>query len=243
METPGYIALARQGGLRREMDLIANNLANLNTPAYRGESMMFVDHLEDTEIGETGKMYFSRDVAVLRDLQEGPMEATGNPLDLAISGEGYFVVETPEGARYTRNGSFQLNQDNELVTHAGQPVLDDNGNAIEIPFDAQVIDVSSDGVVSTEAGEVAVLDLVSFENEQALLKRAGGLYDAGEEIVLDAEDAQISQGMLEGSNVESILEMVRMMSVAQSHGSAQQMGESEHERRLRAVRSLISSGS
>lgn len=243
METPGYIALARQGGLRREMDLIANNLANMNTPAYRGESMMFVDHLEDTQFGETGKMHFVRDVAVLRDLQEGPMQATGNPLDLAINGDGYFVVETEEGPRYTRNGSFQLNGDNEIVTHAGRNVLDDNGNAIAIPFDAEVIEISSDGTISTEAGEVAVLDLVTFEDRQALLKRGDSLYDAGEEIVLPADGASIAQGMLEGSNVEGIMEMVRMMSVMQSHGGAQELGESEHERRLRAVRTLVSSNS
>lgn len=171
------------------------------------------------------------------------MQATGNPLDLAISGTGYFVVETGEGARYTRNGSFQLNDENEIVTHAGLNVLDDNGNAIAIPFDAEVINISSDGVISTEAGEVAVLDIVTFDNEQALLKRAGGLYDAGEEIVLPADEARVAQGMLEGSNVEGIMEMVRMMTVMQSHGSAQEMGESEHERRLRAVRSLIPSNS
>lgn len=241
METPSYITLSSQAALRRQMDVVANNLANINTPAYRGENMMFVEYLTQTQRGETGALSFVQDIATYRDIQEGPMEATGNPLDIAISGPGYFVVETDDGPRYTRHGSFQLNDDNEIVTHAGHRVLDDNGNEIVIPDDAERIDVTADGVIATEIGEIARLDLVAFDDEQALEREANSLYDAGEAPVLPADEASVKQGMLEGSNVQGVVEMTRMIDVLRTYQGAQQMSESEHERRVRAIRTLIES--
>lgn len=239
METPSYITLSRQAALRRQMDVVANNLANMNTPAYRAENMMFVEYLQQTQRGETGALSFVQDIATFRDLSEGPMTATGNALDFAISGPGYFVVETDDGPRYTRHGSFRLNDDNEIVTHAGHPVLDQNGNAIEVPDNAERIDVTGDGIISTEVGEIAQFDLVAFDDDQALTKLADGLYDAEAAPVLPADDARVKQGMVEGSNVEGIVEMTRMIEVLREYQIAQQMSEGEHERRVRAVRTLV----
>jgi flagellar basal-body rod protein FlgF len=241
METTSYIALSRQGVLRREMDLVANNLANVNTPAFRGESMMFVEHLAETQRGETGRLSFVEDIAVVQDLSEGPMEQTGNALDAAIDGEGYFVVETDDGPRYTRNGSFKLSQDNELVTDAGYRVLDQNGNPIEIPDNAVSIEISEDGAIATENGQVATLDLVTFGNEQALRKQADGLFDAGDLPVLPADGAGVKQGMLEGSNVKGVVEMTRMIELVRSYQGAQKMVDGDHERQLRAIRTLVES--
>ncbi len=109
METTTLIALSRQGGLRRQLDVVANNIANMNTTGFKGERMMFVEHLVKSQ--ESGKLLgtklsFARDIATMLDVSEGPMETTGNPLDLAITGEGYFVIQTENGERYTRNGRF-----------------------------------------------------------------------------------------------------------------------------------------
>src|SRR3546814_7448337 len=125
MENAGYIALLRQMVLRREMDVIANNMANLNTPALTGQSMLFVAYLETTASGE--KMSFVQDISLVRNLTEGQMTSTVNPSDVDLSGDGYFEVETPVGPRYTRNGVFQLNADRQLVPPTGLPVLGAGG--------------------------------------------------------------------------------------------------------------------
>ncbi|MBK1697722.1 flagellar basal-body rod protein FlgF [Rhodovibrio salinarum] len=242
MESTNYIALSRQASLRRELDLVANNMANLNTPAYQGESMMFVEYLEDTQRGKTGEMSFVQDISTVRDLKEGPMKRTENPLDLAISGRGYFTIETDDGPRYTRNGAFQLNEEGQIVNKANQPVLDGNGNPIEVPDDAQSIEISEDGTIATEVGQIAQLEPVTFENEQLLMKRANGLFEAREEQVAEpAEGARIMQGTLESSNVEGVVEMTRLINLTRSYSSANKFSESEHERILRAVRTLVSS--
>jgi flagellar basal-body rod protein FlgF len=151
MENPGYIALSRQMVLRRQMDLLANNLANLTTPGYRGESMLFVEHLKPTQPRE--QVAFVQDLATVRDLRAGPMSHTGNPLDLAIKGEGYFAVETPEGERYTRAGGFTLDPDGQIVTVKGYPLLGKGGAPITVPPDSGAVTVARDGTVSSDQGE------------------------------------------------------------------------------------------
>src|SRR3546814_17636209 len=103
------------------MDVISNNMANLNTPAFKGQSMLFVEYLETTDSGE--KMSFVQDISLVRNLTEGQMTSTENPLDVALSGDGSFEVETPDGPRSTRNGVFQPNADRQLVTSTGLPAL------------------------------------------------------------------------------------------------------------------------
>lgn len=241
MESSSYIALSRQATLRREMSMVSQNLANLETPAYRGERMMFVEHLNQTQPGEAGELSFVQDIGTVRDLQEGPMTRTENPLDLAISGSAYFKVETEDGARYTRNGAFQLNEAGEIVNAAGSPVLDANGNPIAVPATAARIEIAGDGTISTEEGRIGRLQLVSFDNEQALKKRADGLYQAGEDQQeLPADESTVMQGMLEGSNVQGVTEMTRMIDLVRSYQSASKVGQDEHERMLRAIRTLVS---
>ena len=236
MENPGYIALSRQMALRTNMDIIAHNLANMNTPAFRGEGLMFSEYLDKVEGGE--KISMVQDLSILRDLRPGQMTTTQNPLDLAISGNGYFAIETEFGERYTRNGVFQLNGDGELVTSQGHIVQGDVGGAIVIPPDAGTITIAKDGTISTEDGQIGKLRLVSFENEQMLQRLANGLHDPMGEQPVDAEDAEIIQGMIEGSNVAGVVEMTKMMAVMRSYQSASRFAEQEHERQRRAIQDL-----
>lgn len=240
MENAGYIALSRQMTLRREMDVVANNMANINTPAFKGQAMLFVEYLETSDSGE--KMSFVQDIALVRNLTEGQMTSTSNPLDLAIAGEGYFEIETPTGPRYTRNGVFQLNAASELVTTSGARVLDGGGNAIVLPPNSSDVTITRDGTVSTDQGPAGQLRLVRFENEQALVKNADGLYDADGQDPLPAEDAEVHQGMIEGSNVQGIIELTRMIETVRSYSSAGKLVNDEHERLRRAIQSLGGSG-
>ena len=113
MENTSFIALSRQSALRRQMDVVANNVANMNTAGFKGERMMFVEHLVKSKGGEKilgDRLSYVRDISTMRDLSDGPLEKTGNPLDLAITGDGYFMVQTDVGNQYTRNGRFQLDE-------------------------------------------------------------------------------------------------------------------------------------
>ncbi|WP_340118625.1 flagellar basal-body rod protein FlgF [Pelagibius sp. 7325] len=236
MENAGYIALSRQMVLRREMDVIANNMANLNTPAYKGQSMLFVEYLETSDSGE--KMSFVQDISLVRNLTEGQMTTTENPLDLAIAGDGYFEVETPVGTRYTRNGVFQLNAAGELVTSSGQRVLGEGGNPVVLPPNSRDVTVTRDGTISTDLGPVGRLSIVRFENEQAMVKLADGLYDADGQDPLPNEDAEVMQGMIEGSNVQGIIELTKMIETVRHYTSTGKLVNDEHERLRRAIQSL-----
>ena len=232
METTSLIALSKQAAIRRSMSVIANNLANMNTTGYKGEKMMFVEHLVrspgGTKIGGD-KLAFVRDIATVRDLSEGDFKKTGNPLDLAIHGDGFFVIGTPGGERYTRNGNFQIGSDGQLVTRKGDPVLSDGGAPFFLsPGDSQ-IDIDSGGTLSTENGELGKISVVSFANRRDMRLIAEGLYSSRQQAT-PVEEANISQGMLEGSNVQPIVEMTRMIEVHRSYEGTKSFIQKEDER-------------
>ena len=236
MDNPGYVALSRQLTLGRQMEMIANNLANMNTTAYRGEQILFREFLAGSG-GEREAVSFVRDPGQLRDLSSGPMSSTGAALDLAIDGPGYFVIDTAQGPRYTRDGHFKLDAQGQVTTAAGDPVLADGGPLV-VPIDAKDIQVAGDGTVSTEQGELGRLDVVTFDNEQLLKRVKGNAYDAGEAIATAAVGSEVVQGMLEGSNVQGVGEMTRMIETLRGYQSAQRFAEQEHERQRRAIQSL-----
>lgn len=240
MESVSHITLSRQTALKRQMGVISNNIANMDTTGYRRQSMMFEEVLRDTQDGETGNLSFTQDVSTFYKLQQGPLEKTGNPLDLAINEDGYFTVQTEDGERYTRDGSFAVNNENQLVTKQDRAVLDTNGNPIEIPENAGKIEVAQDGTISTPEGEIAQLNIVDFENIQALDQRADSLYAPGDQEPQPVDQPEVHQGMLESSNVQGITQMTNMMDVVRSYNSAKEMMDNDHQRQLRAVRTLVS---
>jgi flagellar basal-body rod protein FlgF len=232
MENTSFVALSRQTTLRRQLDVIANNLANMNTTGFKGEKMMFVDHLVRSRGGEHilgDKVAYVRDIATVRDLTEGPMKATENPLDVAIHGDGYFVVETAEGDRYTRDGQFSLDDAGQLVTKSGDPVLSDNGQPFFFTTQDKNIEITADGVVRTENGELGRLQVVTFDDNLNLKEVSGGLYDT-DQVPQEVEIPHVVQHMVEGSNVEPIVEMTRMIDVHRSYNSVKKLIDAEDDR-------------
>lgn len=232
MENTSFVALSRQGVLRRQMDVVANNIANMNTTGYKGEKMMFIQHLVRSKGGEKifgDQIAYVRDVATMRDVTEGPMEQTGNPLDLAIVGEGFFVIGTGGGERYTRNGHFRLDEAGQLVSHLGDPVLSDGGEPFFFSTQDTEINIARDGTVSTENGDLGRLRVVRFENEQQMRVVSSGLY-ATEAKPEDMETADVVQGMLESSNVKPIIEITNMIEVQRAYASVQKFVDREDER-------------
>lgn len=223
--------------LRQQMDVVANNLANLNTSAFKGENMLFVEHLTKSDDGKL--LSFVQDLALVRNLEQGPISASGNPLDLAIRGEGYFTVDTQGGERYTRRGTFTLDDGGQIVTPEGYPLLAAGGTPIILPTDSGPVTIARDGTVSIDSGQLGRIELVAFEDEQFLTKTENGLYEAGDqdpELVINPD---IQQGMIEGSNVKGIVEITRLMETVRSYQSAAKLSEEEHERQRRAIEHLV----
>ena len=237
METTGYIALSHQMIMRREMDMVANNMANLNTTGFKSESLLFVEHLEKTPDGKT--LSFARDVATVRDLSPGELSVTNNPLDFAIDGEGYFQVSTPDGERFTRAGNFTLDDLGRIVTPAGDPLLSDAGAEIIIPLNDGDITVAEDGTLSTDSGQIAKVGVFGFENEQRLTKVEGQLFDPGEERPELLVDGKVEQGMIEGSNVKGVVEVTRMIDTARSYEMANRLVEDENRRIRQMIEGII----
>ena len=237
METTTLIALSRQGGLRRQMDIVANNIANMNTNGFKGERVMFVEHLVKSHGGQTllgGKLSFVRDIATLLDFSEGPVEETGNPLDLAITGKGFFVVQTEDGERYTRKGRFKLDDGGQLVNQNGEPLLSTGNSPFFLGPEDTEITISRDGTVATNNGDLGRIKLVDFENPQLLKRFADGLFSTAQ-TPRDVESPEIIQGMLEGSNVQPILEMAKMIEISRTYDSVRKFIDREDER----MRSMI----
>lgn len=246
METPTYIVLSRQLGLSRQMEVVANNLANTNTAGFKAEGMVFSEYLIKAE--KPVELSYVQDMASYRDLSEGTLRITGNDLDVAIQGKGYFVVQTLDGPRYTRNGSFQLNAAGEVVNHDGFQVMA-GGAPLIINGDDGPINIAADGTVSadrTQGGNTPVIygkiDVVTFADNSALKPDGGTIFESDQTPLASATtDFKVQQRMIEGSNVQSIREMTNMIWVQRNYQSAQKFLEGEHERMRRAVNYIIPS--
>lgn len=241
MENTAFIALSRQTTLRREMNVISNNIANMNTAGFKAEKMMFVDHLVRSKGGDGimgDKLAYVRDIATMRNFEEGPLERTGNPLDVAIHGDGFFTVSTAQGNRYTRAGRFELDGTGQLVTRHGDPVLSDGGQPFFFSPEDKEIMIARDGTISTENGVLGKIAVVTFENVHELKEVAGGLYTT-EQVPTAAEKPDMVQHMVEGSNVKPILEMTRMISVNRAYASVKKMLEKEDGRIKKMVAEMM----
>jgi flagellar basal-body rod protein FlgF len=232
METSILVALSRQDTLRRHLDVVANNLANMNTTAFKTERMMFADHLVRTGSadGRTGDaIAFVRDVATVRDPADGKLEQTGGDLDVALVGEGYLVVDTPMGERYTRDGHLRLDETGRLVTNDGLPVLTQGGAPLLLGPQDTRISIAHDGTVTSEMGDLGRLRVVRFAHPERMQAVAGGLITS-DESPQEVTAPMLLQGMLEGSNVQPIVEMERLIDLHRAYDQAQVLIAREDDR-------------
>ena len=246
MENTLYIALSRQTGLWNQLDMVANNLANVNTTGYKGLQPHFTEYLSKSKTDEhliDDRLAFVHDFGIVRNFTEGAFSATGNPFDLAIHGQSYFVVETPEGIRYTRNGQLKINDDGLLVTASNYPILDDRNQPIFISPEEKKFFVTRDGTVSTENGPIATLQTVEFADQQKLRTTHSGLYRNVENNPMTVVRPSLEQGMIEKSNVNAVVEMTNMIKLQRAYENIQMMIDTEHTRRQNALQVYARSGS
>ncbi len=240
MENALLIGLSRQMVLERHLDVVANNVANVNTAGYKADRSLFEEFLMpgasmDDFRGRDRRPSYVQDRATFRDFTPGPLQKTTNPLDVAIDGNAFLVVQTPAGERYTRDGSFQINAQGQLVTAAGHQVL---GIAGPITFQQtdHDITVSADGTITVLEGTNTITDsirgrlrLVNFADTQQLKKEGSNLYTATGVTGQPDTASRVRQGFLERSNVNSVAEMSRMIEITRSYSQIstllQQQGE------------------
>jgi flagellar basal-body rod protein FlgF len=237
------VLLSGQMALAQAMDIVANNIANASTTGYKREAVEFQTLLSRGQSNNSKPANFVFDSATYRDMSNGPILSTGNPLDLAIQGPGYFQVQLPNGKTgYTRAGAFKLDTGGQIVTQAGQPIIGDGGT-ITIPETTSEINVSEDGFVSArvdngaQLAQIGQLKLVTFADDQKLQPIGNGVYVTGQQ-PLPADDSAISQGSIEQSNVEPVIEITDMIRVMRSYEQMTNMISNENQRQADALNRL-----
>ncbi|WP_376875656.1 flagellar hook-basal body complex protein [Albirhodobacter sp. R86504] len=234
MDNAIYAALNRQSGLMNEMRTISNNISNLSTTGFRREGVIFAEHvMQGEKRRESLSMAFANGRMI--DQAQGPLVQTGGTFDFAIEGEGFFQVETPQGAQLTRAGTFTPNENGELVDMDGYRLLDQGGTPIFIPSDARAISTSEDGTISASGTPIAQVGVFLPTNPEGLTHVAGTRFAAPEGAEA-TEGATILHGYLEESNVNAVSEISRMIEVQRAYELGQTFLDKEDER----IRGVIS---
>lgn len=239
MENAIYIGLSRQVTLGTQMNLLANNIANINTPGFKAQKPLFEEYLAKPDLMDQNQRQMSlvSDYGQFQVEAQGPMKFTGNPLDIALEGPGWMMVETATGTQYTRAGNFTLNAIGEVVTPSGHKVLDGGQKPITLPAGATDINVTEDGQITTSEGVAGQIGIMEFTNAQALNPSGNGFYTS-EEQPQPALATKARGGMIEGSNVQGVLEMTNMIEVSRKYQSVNKMLQSEHDRQRSVIQRL-----
>ena len=239
MENAILVAMSHQIASRRSLNVVANNIANMNTTGFKAENVLFEQILQEVDSANSvgSKISFVQDKAVYRNFADGALTETGGAIDVALSGTGFFVVETPQGQRYTRNGNFQLGEDGSLMTSEKHPVLDINGDPIVIGPDETNIQIAKDGSIETSLGPKTTLNVVTFDNINDMKKVGSSMYETEQE-PFPADNVSVHQGMIETSNVQPILEVTRMIEFSRAYQSAAGVISDAEELQRKAVSEL-----
>ncbi len=227
MDNTGYIALSHQMALQRQMDVIAHNIANTSTTGYKANQTLFEQFL--MKAGPQRELSYVQDFGVLINFREGPIERTGNPLDIGLQGDGFLVAQTATGdLAYTRGGHLTINAQGNLASAEGDAILDENRRPILADPSLGPLIVNGDGSLTVGGRPPVRLALVTFDNLQTLRRRGGGYFttDSPEQV---APKARTLQGMLERSNVEPVIELAAMIETSRAYQASNKLIETEHE--------------
>lgn len=241
MENAIRIGLSQQVALKRQLNTVANNLANMSTAGFKTENLIFEEYImpvasmENHQTGSRRLSYVS-DTGLSRDFSSGSMELTENPLDVAINGKGWFTIQTPEGNRFTRDGHFSLNAEGQLVNISGMPVMVD-GAPINFASTETDIAIAKDGTISTNQGVRGTLQVVMFENEFLLQKEGDNLFSSPTPPI-EPEAIAVAQGMIEKSNVNPVVQMTKMIEIQRAYERTSNMLQKMADLKTNAINKL-----
>lgn len=235
MDNASYAALTRQSGLMREMQIVANNIANSATTGFRQEGLIFSEHVQKIDGGPSLSM--ANGNVRQTSMVQGTLTQTGGSFDLAIEGDGFFLIETELGERLTRAGNFSPDAQGNLVTPNGFRVLDTGGAPVFVPPDAADLSISPDGTISAGGRPIGQIGLYQPVDPIAMIREDGVMFraDGGTE---PASNGRILQGFLEGSNVDPVSQIARMIEVQRAYEMGQSFLQSEDERIRNALKSF-----
>ncbi|MBV1900080.1 MAG: flagellar hook basal-body protein [Kordiimonadaceae bacterium] len=244
MDTALYVGLAHKAALKRRMDVVAHNIANMSTTAFNRERVVFRQLLMDAPGAAAttgGKISYVQDHGIVRNLKPGTLVPSSNPLDVFIHGRGYLTVQGSDGdTLYTRNGRMTLNADRNLTLLSGELVLDDGGQSIQFDEDEADFHIADDGTVSTNNGDKGKLGLAQFNNEQGMKRRGSSLYETTQtpNPPENLTDISLRQKAYESSNVNAIESMVDMINVMRAYQNASKAGSSYEDLRKDSLNRL-----
>lgn len=228
MSNSVYSTLTRQVGLLNEMQAVANNIANISTTGFRREGVVFAEHVVALEDPAGSLSMASAEGRVTTETQ-GALHATSGTFDLAIEGDGFFMVATPDGDRLTRAGSFTPGPDGTLSTLEGHPVLDSGGAPVVVPMDQGPIGIATDGTISADGQPIGQIGLF-LPADPLDLQRQDGVRFAAPSGVQPLGEGRVLQGFIEGSNVDPVAEIARMIEVQRAYELGQTFLEHEDKR-------------
>ncbi|MBO6755860.1 MAG: flagellar basal-body rod protein FlgF [Roseibium sp.] len=241
MENAQLIALSRQAVLRNQLNVVANNMANINTTGYKAQRMLFEEFImplaEATEFHNADQsLSYVSDYGTRTDMLDGSLKLTDNELDLAIEGDGFFVVQLEDGGEaFTRNGAFTLDENGQLVSTQDRPVLTAGGPITFTPEDGQIT-IARNGTISTDLGIRGQIRVVEFENPQNL-EQIGDTVLTGEE-PLPVADVRVVQGAIEQSNVDGVSEMTRLIEITRAYATISKLLQDSDDLRQQAIGTL-----
>lgn len=241
MFTTSLVLLSDQIALQRSVDVVANNIANSSTTGFKRQGIQFETYNSRPSPWQNTSFVYDR--ATYRDATPGTTVATGNPLDLAIQGNGYFQIQTPQGTRYTRDGAFRTDGEGQIVTSNGLPVLSDGGQPLTLPEDARDITISGDGTVTAQTGtatsraQLGKIGVVKFDNDEALSPTNGSLLTTTQ-TPTPVVGNPIVQGAVENSNVSPVAEITNLIRIQRAYEQASNLAGQENARLSTAIDKL-----
>jgi flagellar basal-body rod protein FlgF len=246
MDITNSLAASRLVAQQRALEVTANNIANANTPGYRTERVQFSDWIDDkssTAAAPGGRgVTYTQDRATYRESQAGTLSHTANPFDLAVTGDGYFTINTRNGPRLTRDGRFGPMPDGTLADSSGNAVLDTTGKPIQIPTTDTQFTVAGDGTVSSETGQIGKIGVVRPADPMQMQAEGATNFVSGS-ATTPVTAPGIVQGAFEGSNVQPVLEVTRMMDTERQFQFVTQLIQAEGDRQQQTIEKLLPSGS
>lgn len=218
MKSGLYVSLSGQVALERRLETIANNIANMNTAGFRADGVSFSAELakagdQQVAYASTGANYITR--------AAGPITKTDNPLDLAIQGDGWFAIQTPTGIAYTRDGRMQMTDTGALQTVNGYQVLDAGGAPIGLDPNGGPPNIAADGMITQAGKQISAVGLFAIPDDAKLTRtvNSGVIPDKPATPILDFAQNGVIQGSVEGSNVNPIMEMTKLITVTRNFDS------------------------
>ena len=240
MDNSLLVSLSQQLAAYRAMDVIANNLANASTPGFKREAAKFEEYITSMRPAEdqtgTQTLSFVKDAGIVRDISQGNIQRTGAMYDIAISGKGYFAVQTPAGIRYTRDGHFGLDANGQIVTTDGHALQGDGGAITITPDDGDIV-IAPDGTLSGKTGQLAKIRIVDFADAATRMTKEGGNLYSTDQAAAIATGA-VQQGALESSNVQPVVEIAKMIEVMRAYEATATLSKSQEDLTRQAISRL-----